>query len=67
MMEFLRGFRRNADGSWTCVAPARYSGPDGRLDVTPGTTFTKGTVLMGVHLAQWLDDRATTLGAAQLD
>ena len=55
-MEHLsHAFRRNADGSWTCVAPATLDGPNGRIQVTPGTTFARGTIFMGVDLAAWLD------------
>ena len=55
MRDFLRGFRRNADGSWTCVSRAAYSGTDGNILVTPGTTFSPGTRILGVDLVAWLE------------
>ena len=56
MKDFFRAFRRNADGSWTCVAPATFDGPSGRIQVTPGSTFVRGTIFMNVDLAAWLDE-----------
>lgn len=55
MTNFLKGFRRNDDGSWTCVAKASYSGHDGTIQVTPGTTFAPGTTFLGVDLVGWLE------------
>ena len=51
-------FRRNADGSWTCVAPATIEHPKGRIQVSPGTTLKRGREFMGVDLAAWLDEHA---------
>jgi hypothetical protein len=56
--DFFRAFRRNADGSWTCVAPATFDGPSGRIQVTPGSTFAPGTIFMNVDLAAWLDEES---------
>jgi hypothetical protein len=58
MKKFSKAFHRNLDGSWTCVAPATLEGPNGRVQVTPGSTFTRGTMFMGVDLARWLDELA---------
>ena len=56
MQDFWKAFRRNPDGSWTCVEPATLEGPGGRrIQVTPGSTFVRGTNFMGVDLAEWLD------------
>ena len=55
MTDFLKGFRRNDDGSWTCVARASYSGNDGTIQVMPGTIFTPGTSFLGVDLVGWLE------------
>jgi hypothetical protein len=49
-------FRRNSDGSWTCVEHATFEGPAGRMQVSPGTTFAPGTLFMNVDLAKWLDE-----------
>ena len=57
MKDFLKAFRRNPDGSWTCIAPTTFEGPNGRIQVTPGSTFAPGTRFMNVDLAAWLDER----------
>jgi hypothetical protein len=53
--EFAQFFCRNADGSWTCISAGTFSGPSGRIQVTPGSTFYPGTMFMGFDLAAWLD------------
>jgi hypothetical protein len=37
------------------VAPVTVEHPKGRIQVTPGSTFTRGTRFMGIDLAEWLD------------
>jgi hypothetical protein len=55
-MEHLwTAFQRNVDGSWTCVAPATLDGPNGRIQVTPGSTFARGMIFMGVDIAALLE------------
>ncbi len=60
MDNLLKAFRRNPDGSWSCVAPVELGHPTGRIEVVPGSTFIKGTSFMGIDLAEWLGtmDRA---------
>jgi hypothetical protein len=54
--EALRyAFCKNEDGSWTCIAPAEFETPKGRIQVTPGTTFFPGTEFMGFDVATWLE------------
>lgn len=50
-------FQRNADGSWTCVQPITFDGPNGRIQVSEGTTCRHGMLFMGVELAKWLDEQ----------
>jgi hypothetical protein len=57
--QLRRAFRRNADGSWTCVEAIRIDHPKGRIEVTPGTRLARNTKFMGVDLAVWLEE---TLG-----
>ena len=57
MKQFIRAFRRNPDGSWTCIEPATFDGPGGRIQVTPGSTFAPGPKFMNVDLAAWLDEQ----------
>ena len=62
MGAFIGSFRRNADGSWTCVAPVTLIHPRGRIQVTEGTCFQPGTIFMGVDVAAWLDAQAADAG-----
>lgn len=55
IVNLSEAFRQNADGSWSCVAPVTLDHPKGRVQVTPGTTFTRGTRFMGIDIAEWLD------------
>ena len=65
-------FWRNEDGSWICIDPITIEHPQGRVQVSPGTTIRPGVPFMGVDLARWLDEqlnssprRAQPDGAAQ--
>jgi len=58
MGTFIEKFKRDKDGTWICIAPVTFEGPNGRMQVTPGTSFAPGTRFMGVDLAKWLDKQA---------
>ena len=60
--ELLKAFRREPGGTWICVEPTTIEGPNGRIQVAPGTTFKPGSTFMGADLAKWLDDRLGKLG-----
>ena len=62
MKDFIKAFRRNPDGSWSCIAPATFDGPNGRIQVTPGSTFAPGTRFMNVDVAAWLEEQARKEG-----
>jgi len=53
-----KGFKRNHDGSWTCVAESTIQRRSGRIQVMPGSTFPPGVKFMGVDLADLLDTLA---------
>ena len=55
-----KGFKRNHDGSWTCVAESTIQRRGGRIQVMPGSTFPPGVKFMGVDLADLLDTLART-------
>ena len=57
MDDFIQHFVRLERGTWTCVRPAEFQGPNGRIQVTRGSTFITGSVFMGVDLARWLDEQ----------
>jgi hypothetical protein len=60
MQEFIRHFVREPDGAWQCVSPATLETATGRIQVTPGSRFTRGTIFMGVEIAAWLDMQAAS-------
>jgi hypothetical protein len=53
--KFIKRFRRESAGVWTCVAPATIDLPQGRVQVAPGTRVAKGSTFMNVDLASLLD------------
>jgi len=60
---FIQCFVREGDGAWRCTRPAELQVEVGRIQVAPGTTFTKGTTFMGIDLASLLEDYHQTSGA----
>ena len=63
MQNFYRCFRRNGYGVWICIAPGEITLPQGRIQVTPGTTLTKGTTFMGVDVVKLLDEHDRRTGS----
>lgn len=63
-MDALQAFRRNPDGSWTCTNPVTFCGPNGRIQVTAGSTFAPGSKFMNVDLAMWLEEQKVRVGPA---
>ena len=57
MEEFIKNFKRDASGAWTCITKAEFKGPNGRIQVTVGSRFVRGTNIMGADLAEWLDEQ----------
>ena len=55
MREFIKHFIREHHVSWRCVEPAEFKVDGSRIQVAPGTRFTRGTTFMGVDLAARLD------------
>jgi hypothetical protein len=53
--DFIRYFRRDSAGHWTCIAPCEIDLPAGRVQVAVGTRFTAGTRFMDVDIAELLD------------
>lgn len=39
------------------MQPATLDGPNGRIQVSEGTTYRRGMLFMGVELAKWLDEQ----------
>ncbi len=55
MKNFIKSFRRDDAGTWVCIKPAEVTLPQGRIQVTPGTRFTRGTRFMNIEIAALLD------------
>lgn len=58
MDSFAKHFKRDSRG-WTCMSQASLDLPTGRIQVAPGTHFTRGTDFMGVDVAKILDEHTT--------
>ena len=54
----VKHFSKNPDGSWTCTSHATLMCPKGRIQVTEGSRFYRGTHFMGFDLARWLDEQS---------
>ena len=57
MQNFIKNFVRDNAGAWRCISPADLNTPQGRIQVTPGTVFTRGTRFMNVDVAELLDEQ----------
>jgi hypothetical protein len=51
---------RDRYGAWRCIERAELELPQGRIQVTPGTVFTRGTKFMNVDVAELLDEQYET-------
>jgi hypothetical protein len=56
MHNFIKHFRREPAG-WRCIEPATLDLPGGRVQVTPGSVFVRGTSFMNIDLAKMLDEQ----------
>ncbi len=54
----IKHFVPEGKGRWTCVEYAELDTPVGRIQVTPGTSFTRGTKFMNLDVAAMLDEQA---------
>jgi hypothetical protein len=59
---FMKCFVREKRGHWRCFEAAELVTPVGRIQVTPGTTFTRGTRFMNFDVAAALDDAYALVG-----
>lgn len=50
-------FKKNPDGTWTCIQQIAIKTPTGEVKIGPGTTFRKGVLFMGIDLAKLLDEK----------
>ena len=57
MRSFIRCFVREDQGAWRCIAPANLDLPSGRIQVTPGSVFVRGTEFMNVDVARLLEEQ----------
>jgi hypothetical protein len=57
MQNFSKCFVRDQSGAWRCIAPADLQTPQGRIQVAPGSVFTRGVDFMNVDVAALLDEQ----------
>jgi hypothetical protein len=67
MEQFIKHFRRDPLGVWICVTDAELQLPEGRIHVTVGSRFAKGTKFMDVDLAERLEEMYWKRQGAQPD
>jgi hypothetical protein len=48
-------FRREPDGSWTCIEATSFNHPSGRIQFTANAVFGPEDMFMGVKVAKCLD------------
>jgi hypothetical protein len=58
MQDFMKHFVRAPDGEWLCIAPAEIPTHQGRVQVTPGARFKRGSFYMGLEIAKLLDEQS---------
>jgi hypothetical protein len=58
MQAFFKNFKQDSMGSWVCIAPATLELAGGRIQVTVGSCFARGTTFMNADLAKILDEYA---------
>jgi hypothetical protein len=57
MHDFIKHFIREGRGVWVCVEPGTLELPSGRIQVTAGSCFIRGTIVMGIEIAELLEDQ----------
>jgi hypothetical protein len=57
LQTFITHFKKEPNGAWTCHEPAELFLPGGRVQVTAGSRFVRGTTFMGIDLAALLDEQ----------
>ena len=57
MHNFIKCFIREEYGVWRCVEPGSLLLLTGRIQVTPGHVFMRGTSFMNVEVARLLDEQ----------
>ena len=48
-------FRRNPDGTWTCIKRFKIIGPQGEVEFREGITFSRGMTVMGFPVVELLE------------
>ena len=54
----LDNFRRNPDGTWTCIQPTPIKVGKRVLAISKDMTFTKGVPYLVVDVAGWLEEQS---------
>jgi hypothetical protein len=64
MKDFIKHFRRERDGAWTCISHAEIRHVLGRIQVAEGARFTPGTIFMAVDIVKLLEQEFHGLNGA---
>jgi hypothetical protein len=56
--ETTKPFRKNSDGSWTCISTTVLHGQLVRVKIEPGMTFLPDSLFIGLDIAKMLDAEA---------
>ena len=56
MNTFIKNFRRLERGLWECDTAGEFYLVSGRIQITRGSRFARGTTFMGIDLARLLDE-----------
>ena len=64
MRDFIKHFRRDRDGSWTCISHAESNHILGRIQVAEGARFMPGTIFMAVDIVKLLEQEFHRLNGA---
>ncbi len=55
----VSAFRKNSDGSWTCIKPTMIFGYGGIIHIESGMTFERGVKYWGVDMVAFFDENIT--------
>jgi hypothetical protein len=57
-MKIRNYFIRHEDGSWEPLQPFTITGPNGKIQISPGVRFKPGVPFIGLDIAQLCEDDA---------
>ena len=61
--DILQHFERHPDGSWVCVEAVSIQTAGGPVEIAPGMTFSYGTNVDGIDVAEMLERLGAQFGS----